>query len=140
MTSLADQIRAQAAFTPPPGQMNALHELADKAAEVEAERDQFKAGARELGLMLQKLNEMALDITDTTPDEDGFIDWQGVWESVADLGADLAAARAVLARVNAALATHPRCDVHPDDDAVSCGWKRAVASVQGALDSEADRG
>ncbi|MFC4128887.1 hypothetical protein [Nocardia rhizosphaerae] len=34
-----------------------------------------------------------------------------------------------------ALGQHPRCDVHPDDDEpITCGWMRAVASVQWALD------
>ena len=35
----------------------------------------------------------------------------------------------------AALDGHPACDVHPDDDPVSCGWKRAVADVRRALDA-----
>lgn len=30
-----------------------------------------------------------------------------------------------LAPIRAALDGHPVCDVHPDDDPVSCGWKRA---------------
>ena len=41
-----------------------------------------------------------------------------------------------LAPIRAALANHPRCDIHPDDDPIKCGWKRAVASVQAALDKE----
>lgn len=41
---------------------------------------------------------------------------------------------AKLAAVRAALAGHPRCDVHPGDDAITCGWKRAVADVQAVLD------
>ena len=41
-----------------------------------------------------------------------------------------------LAPIRAALADHPRCDIHPDDDPITCGWKRAVASVQAALDKE----
>ena len=41
-----------------------------------------------------------------------------------------------LAPIRAALANHPRCDIHPDDDSITCGWKRAVASVQAALDKE----
>ena len=39
-----------------------------------------------------------------------------------------------LAPIRAALAGHPRCDIRPDDDPIKCGWKRAVASVQAALD------
>ena len=41
-----------------------------------------------------------------------------------------------LAPIRAALADHPRCDIHPDGDPITCGWKRAVASVQAALDKE----
>ena len=41
-----------------------------------------------------------------------------------------------LAPIREALAGHPRCDIHPDDDPIACGWKRAVASVQAALDKE----
>jgi hypothetical protein len=53
---------------------------------------------------------------------------------------------AQLERVRAALAGHPRCDVIPDDDLVSCGWKHAVADIQHAIDAphtaqkETDRG
>ena len=41
-----------------------------------------------------------------------------------------------LAPIRAALAGHPRCDIHSDGDSITCGWKRAVASVQAALDKE----
>ena len=40
-----------------------------------------------------------------------------------------------LAPIRAALDGHPACDVHPDDDPVSRGWKRAVADVRRALDA-----
>ena len=40
-----------------------------------------------------------------------------------------------LAPIRAALAGHPVCDVRPDDDYPSCGWKRAVADVRRALDA-----
>ena len=40
-----------------------------------------------------------------------------------------------LAPIRAALAGHLVCDVHPDGDPVSCGWKRAVADVRRALDA-----
>ena len=39
-----------------------------------------------------------------------------------------------LDKVRAALANHPRCDRHDDDDPVTCGWRRAVEDVQAALD------
>ncbi|WP_109527216.1 MULTISPECIES: hypothetical protein [Nocardia] len=45
---------------------------------------------------------------------------------------------ALVDRVRLALADHPRCDVHPDADEVSCGWKRAVADVQHALEHGQD--
>ena len=48
-------------------------------------------------------------------------------------------ARAAIDRVREALNRHPTCDVHPDDDPITCGWKRAVADVTHAL-READRG
>ncbi|KMV13939.1 hypothetical protein ACT17_32685 [Mycolicibacterium conceptionense] len=46
------------------------------------------------------------------------------------------AERGTIRRIRRALSNHPRCDVHPDEDAISCGWKRAVAGVQAALDSD----
>lgn len=39
-----------------------------------------------------------------------------------------------LAPIRATLAHHPRCDIHPDDDPITCGWKRAVFDVQSTLD------
>lgn len=52
--------------------------------------------------------------------------------------AELSELRATVGRIREALAGHPKCDVHPDDG-VTCGWKKAVASVQWALNAEADR-
>lgn len=43
-------------------------------------------------------------------------------------------ARAAIERVRKALSDHPRCEKHPDDDVISCGWKRAVLDVHRALD------
>lgn len=49
-------------------------------------------------------------------------------------------AEATIERVRAALANHPRaCEAHPDDDPISCGWKRAVLDVQTALDGGESR-
>ncbi|MET8430107.1 hypothetical protein [Nocardia sp. NPDC004860] len=42
---------------------------------------------------------------------------------------------AIVEAVRTALAAHPRCDVHPAGDPVTCGWKLAVADVQRALDA-----
>ncbi|WP_454301140.1 hypothetical protein [Salana multivorans] len=40
-----------------------------------------------------------------------------------------------LAAVREALARHPRvCDLHDEDDLITCGWRFAVADVQAALD------
>ena len=39
-----------------------------------------------------------------------------------------------LNKIRTALANHPRCDRHDDDDPVTCGWKLAVLDVQAALD------
>ena len=39
-----------------------------------------------------------------------------------------------LVKVRAALANHPCCDRHDDNDPVVCGWRRAVEDVQAALD------
>lgn len=53
--------------------------------------------------------------------------------------ADRNAAEAVVHQVREALAEHPRvCDVHPDDDPITCGWKNAVATVQWVLDNCSD--
>ena len=41
-----------------------------------------------------------------------------------------------LAPIREALSGHPGCDFYPDGDPITCGWKRAVASVQAALDKE----
>lgn len=39
-------------------------------------------------------------------------------------------------RVRKALAGHPSCDVHPDDDPITCGWKRVVADITHALEED----
>ncbi|WP_029923901.1 hypothetical protein [Nocardia otitidiscaviarum] len=51
-----------------------------------------------------------------------------------DARARIAELEATVAAIRTALAAHPRCDVHPDGDPISCGWKRAVADLQHALD------
>ncbi len=40
---------------------------------------------------------------------------------------------AVLDRIREAVKGHPECDVHPDGDPISCGWKRAYSDVVAAL-------
>jgi hypothetical protein len=40
---------------------------------------------------------------------------------------------ASLAAVREARSGHPECDVHPEGDPVSCGWKRAVLDIDAAL-------
>ena len=57
--------------------------------------------------------------------------------AAADLTAHDAEIRAqALAPIREALAGHPRCDIHPDGDSITCGWKHAVASVQAVLDAD----
>lgn len=51
-----------------------------------------------------------------------------------DLGIALGVALDSLDRVRKALSGHPACDVHPGDDPITCGWKRAVADIRRALD------
>lgn len=41
---------------------------------------------------------------------------------------------AALEAVLGELAGHPECDVHPDDDPVTCGWKSAVIGVRRAIE------
>lgn len=41
-----------------------------------------------------------------------------------------------LVPIREALAGHPRCDIHPDGDSITCGWKHAVASMQAVLDAD----
>jgi hypothetical protein len=53
--------------------------------------------------------------------------------------ADLLDAARKLERVREALSNHPRCEKHPDDDVVKCGWKQAVAGVQWALEEGDDQ-
>lgn len=42
--------------------------------------------------------------------------------------------RSIVAEVQAALAGHPECDKYGPDDVISCGWKKAVADVQRAVE------
>ena len=47
---------------------------------------------------------------------------------------DLARAHHIITRMVEAAKNHPDpCDKHPDDDPVTCGWKRAYESVIWAL-------
>lgn len=50
------------------------------------------------------------------------------------LVAERNALQAQLDKVRAARAGHPKCDVHTGGDAVGCGWKRAVADIDAALE------
>lgn len=70
----------------------------------------------------------------------------GYWKARA-LGAErlkrdaesrLAQAEAVIAKIREARGNHPVCDVHPDDEPVSCGWKRAVLDIDAALAYDAE--
>lgn len=57
--------------------------------------DQLRSGGKFLGKAIAELNQIALDATDMHDviNENGDGDWQVVWETIADLGADLRAAR-----------------------------------------------
>lgn len=45
-------------------------------------------------------------------------------------------AEAVIDRVKEARGQHPECAEHPEGDATSCGWKRAVLDIDAALGIE----
>lgn len=51
--------------------------------------------------------------------------------------ARVATLEAQVAAVREAVDDCPPCDVHPDGDPITCGWKGAVADVRKALDSAA---
>ena len=102
--TLADRIRAQAALSARPGQATELEQI---AAEVEEQRTALDLA----GQALSAYNEIALDVTGMreTLVEGEPVDWQGVWESVGDLGRQVwrltrqrDSARAALAAIKAA--------------------------------------
>jgi hypothetical protein len=65
--------------------------------------DQLRSGGKTLGKHLVALNQIALDATEMHDviNENGDGDWGAVWENVADLGADLKAARKRIAELEA---------------------------------------
>lgn len=74
------------------------------------------------------------DLIPTTPDDD----LRDRGPRIVSLIRWLDRERAKVRAVEAALAPYPGvCDVHDDDDPVSCGWKRAVMDVTAALAAEA---
>lgn len=52
-----------------------------------------------------------------------------------DAIAERDAALSAIAKVQEAVSGHPECDRYDDDDAITCGWKNAYASVVRALGS-----
>ena len=46
---------------------------------------------------------------------------------------ELAAAHAVIEQVKAVRSDYPVCEKHPDDDVITCGWKRAVQGIDWVL-------
>lgn len=64
--------------------------------------------------------------------------FRGLGSKVADIAAEYAAMRDTLKAVREASKRHPdACDRHDEDDPIACGWKRAVADMRAALESEA---
>ncbi|MFD4457678.1 hypothetical protein [Nocardia sp. NPDC058480] len=84
-------------------------EARDRVAKLEAKRDTYRREYRELHISCEKRVEERND------------------------------ALAVIDRVRDALSGHPRCEEHPEGDVIKCGWKRAVASVQTAVDNASAR-
>lgn len=92
--------------------------------------------------MPDRVTDEQLDTYATNPHRAGGLEIsQMAWELHASR-ARIAELEAIVEAVRTALAQHPRCDVHPDDDVITCGWKLAVAGVQRALDTTevTDRG
>ncbi|MFD6400796.1 hypothetical protein [Nocardia sp. NPDC060249] len=100
-------------------------DLADMIDAILAERDTARARVTELEDQLREKGNRVGRLEDLarTACADG-----------ADARAHATELEALVDRVRAALADHPRCDVHPDT-VISCGWKLAVASVQAAVDA-----
>lgn len=55
-------------------------------------------------------------------------------QDIPDLCDEVERLRSIVAGVQAALADHPKCDKYEPDDVISCGWKKAVADVQRAVE------
>lgn len=56
--------------------------------------------------------------------------YRALYEQMVDRAA---AAEAVIERVREARGNYPRCDVHPGNNVVTCGWKRVVIDIDAAL-------
>ncbi len=105
------------------------------------ERDNARARVTELTTWQDRFVRQARRAADSTDR------WNRLWAAAGSGSVELAdmidavldqrdQARAVVAKVREALLNHPRCDYHPDDDTIGCGWQRAVTSVQWALDTK----
>lgn len=57
-------------------------------------------------------------------------------DAIASLRRETDQAGAAELRIRKALNGHPTCDVHPDDDPITCGWKRVVADITHALEED----
>lgn len=95
-------------------------------AELLAER---MSESRALAECRSELAEMTLSRAELGDEVQKLRNWRDGDRGRTELGE----LRATVGRIREALAGHPKCDVHPDDG-VTCGWKKAVASVQWALD------
>lgn len=47
--------------------------------------------------------------------------------------------RATESRIRQALSNHPHCEMHDDDEPITCGWRFAVADITEALEATHDQ-
>ncbi|MFE3052312.1 hypothetical protein [Nocardia sp. NPDC059239] len=102
--------------------MSALGAVWKSRRQVQEQVAQFRRACKTLGVIIERQCRAALDATGLHDiiDETGDGDWQVVWERVAELGADLAKARARIAELEArqkpigyAVAVYPGANLPP---------------------------
>ena len=100
-------------------------ELADALEAAEAETDAAKT--------VRQIGEIAAS-TAMSPHQAMSV--LGIYGRIASAQAERDEALAIIAGVKESRSNHPACDVHKDDDPISCGWKRAVVGIDRALDEK----